>query len=111
MMAVTGAVGMLSAAVGLGAGFAAAADAVAVAALPLRAAHVCMALLTRAQLRVRGWPELSATNSVCCCRHGMIPRRGWVPEPHCRGRLSRLGNPKQPGVAAATGAACCCHHI
>lgn len=47
-----GAVGVLSAVAGLAAGFAAAADAVALAALPLRAAHACMALLTRAQLRV-----------------------------------------------------------
>ena len=63
-MTSAGAVGLLSAAAGLGAGCAAAADAIAVAALPLRAAHACMALLTRAQLRVRGWPELSATECV-----------------------------------------------
>jgi hypothetical protein len=68
MLACTGAAGVLSAAAGLGAGFAAAADSVAVAALPLRAAHAGMGLLTRAQLRVRDQPE-----RVCCCGQGMIP--------------------------------------
>lgn len=49
---VSGAIGVLAAVAGLAAGLAAAADCMAVTALPLHAAHTCMSVMTTAQLRV-----------------------------------------------------------
>ncbi len=48
----SGAIGVLAAVAGLAAGLAAAADCIAVTALPLHAAHTCMSVMTTAQLRV-----------------------------------------------------------